>query len=179
MVDDLASRMGADEEMALDGAMRIGALRSVLQDHYDWALGIDFDDPRNAARFWYVSEEKLEPRLGERDHEVGAEREQPLDIARQVVRLRRALAERDVEEPVAALLMAEPDLRFIVRRAQIAARHPFAEVRDNLVGAGMLPIDLLRCKLAFLGASRFDPRSDRWVRINLFAGAPFPDELAS
>ena len=37
------------------------------------------------ARFWYVSEEKLEPRLGERFREPGAEREQPLAIARDVV----------------------------------------------------------------------------------------------
>jgi hypothetical protein len=41
----------------------------------------------------------------------------------------------------------------------------------------MLPIDLLRCKLAFFGATRFDPRSDRWVRISLFQGAPYPDDL--
>ena len=43
--------------------------------------------------------------------------------------------------------------------------------------AEMLPIDLLRCKLAFFGATRFDPRSDRWVRISLFQGAPYPDDL--
>ena len=42
----------------------------------------------------------------------------------------------------------------------------------------MLPIDLLRAKLSFFGAGHFDPRSDRWVRINMFRGAPFPDELA-
>jgi len=43
----------------------------------------------------------------------------------------------------------------------------------------MLPIDILRCKLAFFGASRFDPRSDRWVRISLFQGLPYPDELGA
>lgn len=53
------------------------------------------------------------------------------------------------------------------------------DLSDNLIAEDMLPIDLLRCKLAFFGASRFDPRSDRWVRINLFQGAPFPDELGS
>jgi hypothetical protein len=41
----------------------------------------------------------------------------------------------------------------------------------------MQPIDLLRCKLSFFGATRFDPRSDRWVRITMFKGAPYPDEL--
>ena len=64
------------------------------------------------------------------------------------------------------------------RRVQITAGHPFAEIRDNLIAGEMLPIDLLRCKLAFFGATRFDPRSDRWVRISLFQGAIYPDELA-
>ena len=39
------------------------------------------------ARFWYVSAEKLEPRLGERSSEPGAEREQPLAIARDIAAL--------------------------------------------------------------------------------------------
>ena len=36
---------------------------------------------------------------------------------------------------------------------------------------------LLRAKLSFFGASRFDPKSDRWVRITLFQGAPLVEEL--
>ena len=43
--------------------------------------------------------------------------------------------------------------------------------------ADMLPIDMLRCKLAFFGASKFDPKSDRWTRITLCQGAPLFDEL--
>jgi len=57
--------------------------------------------------------------------------------------------------------------------------HRYAEIRDNLVGAAMRPIDLLRCKLSFFGATRFDPKSDRWIRITLFQNAPYPDELAT
>ena len=67
----------------------------------------------------------------------------------------------------------------MVRRAQITAGHPFAEVRDNLTAEDMLPIDLMRCKLAFFGASRFDPRSDKWVRINQFQGEPYPSDMTS
>ena len=52
-------------------------------------------------------------------------------------------------------------------------------MRDNLIGAEILPIDLMRCKLAFFGASRFDPRSDKWVRISLYKGEPFPDEISA
>ena len=36
---------------------------------------------------------------------------------------------------------------------------------------------MLRCKLAFFGASRFDPKSDRWTRITLGQGAPLADGL--
>ncbi len=51
-------------------------------------------------------------------------------------------------------------------------------MRDNLVAEGVRPIDVLRFKLAFFGASKFDPKSDLWTRITLFQGAPQPDELA-
>ena len=64
-----------------------------------------------------------------------------------------------------------------MRRCQIVSRFEFAEIRDNTIDATMLPIDLLRAKLSFFGAGHFDPRSDRWVRINMFKGAPFPNDL--
>ncbi|WP_187429295.1 hypothetical protein ROLI_040130 [Roseobacter fucihabitans] len=179
LIDDLADHMGADEAASfrINGAMSVRELKNILETDYNWALSIDFATPDNIARFWYVSEEKLEPRLGERASEEGATLEQPLCIARLMSELYATLQQYDVAKPVAALLLDHPENRYAVRRAQIAQNHPFAEVHDNLIAADMLPIDLLRCKLAFFGASQFDPRSDRWVRINLFAGAPFPDEL--
>ena len=134
---------------------------------------------RASARFWYVSEEKLEPRLGERYEEPGAELEQPLAVGRDVASLDAVLGTRSGDETVAAFLLAHPALRHVVRRVQIGMQHPYAEIRDNLIGAAMRPIDLLRCKLSFFGATRFDPRSDRWVRITLFQNAPYPDELAT
>jgi len=181
LIDDLADTMGANEDAAfqLDGAMSMDALRDILARHYDWALRIDFDRPENVARFWYVSEEKLEPRLGERAQDAGAAREQPLCIARLAADLARTTTDYAGNVPVATLLLAHPEHRLMVRRAQMAAHHPYGEIRDNLIGADMLPVDLMRCKLAFFGADRFDPRSDRWVRISLFQGAPFPDEIGS
>ena len=179
LVDDLADCMAADEapSFRIDGALRVRDVRAILKENYGWALSIDFSTPENTARFWYVSEEKLEPRLGERANEDGATLEQPLCIARLASELDETLQDHDGEEPVAAVLLAHPEHRYMVRRVQIAQNHPFAEVHDNLIAAAMLPIDLLRCKLSFFGATRFDPRSDRWVRINLFQGAPFPDEI--
>jgi hypothetical protein len=36
---------------------------------------------------------------------------------------------------------------------------------------------MLRCKLSFFGAAKFDPKSDLWTRICLFQGAPLIDEM--
>jgi hypothetical protein len=55
---------------------------------------------------------------------------------------------------------------------------PYGEIRDNTISDRVLPIDMLRAKLAFFGATHFDPRSDRWVRICMYSGAPYPEELS-
>ena len=179
LVDDLTETMSVDERhsVGVDTTMTCGALRALIQTHYAWALREDYHHPSAQALFWYVSAEKLEPRLGRRAEEEGAELEQPLAFGRDVARLYERLAQSPDREPIGALA-ASPDFRHVVRRVQIATRYPYAEIRDNLIHESMRPIDLLRCKLSFIGASQFDPRSDRWVRIALFKGMPFPDELA-
>lgn len=179
LVDGLSDCMSADESagFTIDGAMTIGGLRSVLKDRYGWALNIDYSAPEEQARFWYVSEEKLEPRLGDRATDDGASLEQPLCTGRLAWELEQSLNEWSDDDLVAAFLLRHPEHRFMVRRAQIAARYPYAEVQDNLISDRMLPIDLMRCKLAFFGATHFDPRSDKWVRISLFQGAPYPLDL--
>ena len=78
---------------------------------------------------------------------------------------------------MADFLLAHPEHRHTVRRAQLGPRAPYGEIRDNTISATVLPIDMLRAKLSFFGATRFDPRSDRWVRICMFAGAPYPEDL--
>lgn len=180
LIDDLGDTMSADESMAMriDGSMTVGSLRRAIHDHFQWAMDIDFADPVNTARFWYVSEEKLEPRLGDRHSEKGVALEQPLCIARLIKDLYEALEYVNDGSTVAAFLMRCPEHRYAVRRVQIAIDHPFSEVRDNLIKADMLPIDLMRCKLAFFGASRFDPRSDKWVRISLFQDMPYPEDFS-
>jgi hypothetical protein len=179
LVDDLADQMSVDEavEFPIDGAMTLDRLRALIDVHYGYALVPDYDLKAEQARFWYVSEEKLEPRLGERFDESGGEMEQPLGIARDIKSLYQALAAYPATDRLAAFLKAEPGFRHLVRRIQITVRHPYAEIRDNLLSEQMRPIDLLRCKLAFFGAMRFDPKSDRWVRITLFQHAPYPEEL--
>jgi len=177
VVDDLADCMASPGPPRLEPSMRVAALVRLVRARFDWALAIDFDDRLATRLFWYVSEEKLEPRLGERNREPGAEREMPLDIARQVQGLLADLETAAGDQTVAAFLMAFPQHRHVARRVQAIASHPYAEIRDNLIGAECLPIDMLRCKLSFFGASKFDPKSDRWTRITLYQGAPLFDEV--
>ena len=179
MIDDLSGCMSADEfkGFRIDGSMTIGSLNQVLETIYDWALKIDWSSKSANARAWYVSEEKLEPRLGERFEEDISDYEQPLQPGRDAAALHTALKGWSGHEKIARFLLAHPEHRHTVRRCQIVSKFEYAEIRDNTIDAKMLPIDLLRAKLAFFGAGHFDPRSDRWVRINMFKGAPFPNEL--
>ncbi|MEJ6398976.1 hypothetical protein [Yoonia sp. 208BN28-4] len=179
LVDDLADTMSDDDSAGfrIDGAMTVGQINAILQRDYDWALKINWAAQDSCARAWYVSAEKLEPRLGERFDEPIADYEQPLAPGRDAAALHAALAGAPADEMIAAFLMRAPEHRHTVRRVQIADRKPFAEIRDNTIGSDLMPIDMLRCKLSFFGATHFDPRSDRWVRICLFGNAPYPDEL--
>lgn len=179
LVDDLTATMAANEgdSFVIDGAMPAGKLSEIIEDVYKWAIDTDWQETHAHARVWYVSEEKLEPRLGEHTEEDVANYEQPLSPGRDAARLYADL-KSEPDQPIADFLRRYPQHRHVVRRAQIAARLPYAEVRDNTISADMMPIDLLRAKLSFFGAVHFDPRSDRWVRINMFLNAPFPNELA-
>nr|AFI78738.1 hypothetical protein ws406H10_0026 [uncultured bacterium ws406H10] len=180
LVDELADTMSANEaaEFQIDGTGPVGTLKSLFSNLYGWALDIDFGEKDAIARVWYVSEEKLEPRLGERFEEPIEPYEQPLAPGRDAARAMETLKDWGDNDTVAKFLMRHPEHRHAVRRAQRVANAPYAEIRDNTIAANMQPIDLLRCKLSFFGATKFDPRSDRWVRITMFQGAPFPDELA-
>ena len=180
LVDGLAECMYADEQESwrIDGAMPVAELKRHIEDIYAWAFDIDWTANAANARVWYVSEAKLEPRIGERFEEPIEPYEQPLSPARDAMRLYHDLAASD-DQLTAEFLLRHPQHRHIVRRVQIAAHYPYAEIRDNTIDADMLPIDLLRAKLSFFGACHFDPRSDRWVRINMFQHAPFPHELAT
>ncbi|MEM6622557.1 MAG: hypothetical protein AAF674_10040 [Pseudomonadota bacterium] len=179
LVDDLSSHMSVDEEASfpIDADGTTGALAALIARNYKWATETDWDQAEATARLWYVSAEKLEPRLAERADEPLDYFEQPLGPARDVAALAGSLIEWPADTPLSKFLQSMPQHRHAVRRVQIVAGNPYAEVRDNTLSQEMLPIDLLRAKLSFFGATRFDPKSDRWVRISMFQGAPFPDEV--
>ncbi|WP_120500113.1 hypothetical protein [Roseovarius sp. EL26] len=179
IVDDLGRSM-ANQNMDvfyIDGSMSVDDLRSMLVEQFGWALDKDWDAQEHCARAWYVSEEKLEPRLGERFDEPIQEYEQPLAPARDAARAHAALSHWDGKKRVADFLLQHPEHRHTVRRVQIRPIAPYGEIQDNTISCDIMPIDMLRCKLSFFGATHFDPRSDRWLRICMYAGAPYPDEL--
>jgi hypothetical protein len=73
--------------------------------------------------------------------------------------------------------MANPRDSDIIRRIQTMAVSAYGEIRANLWHRDMKPMHLLRTKLSFLGAQRFDPKGERWVRVTFFQGAPLISEL--
>ena len=182
LINELEQYMGVSEFTRLDARMTVAQLQSHIESHYGWALQIDFSNPSSEYFFWYVSQEKEEPRRGERYNEPGGELEMRIGVARDVARLYQALCVTSAENQncsVAGILLGQPNFRHIITRIHSLMDFPFAEIRDNLLGADCLPINILRCKLAIFGATRFDPKSDLWTRITLFQGAPLPDELHS
>jgi hypothetical protein len=181
LVDELAPTMSDTDADAfrIDGSMPVSKLRGLIEKSFGWALSVDWSARENCARAWYVSAEKLEPRVGERFEEPIADYEVPLAPARDAAAAHAALANWGDDKPIAAFLMRHPEHRYSVRRAQINAHAPYGEIHDNTIGADMFPVDLLRVKLAYFGATHFDPRSDRWLRICMYGDAPYPEDLTT
>ena len=180
LVNGLEQYMGIDEENYYDPSMTVRKLKDHLETRYGWALEIDFSDPNSRFLFWYFSAEKEEPRLGHRHHEPGRELEMRIGVARDVSRLYKDLCiliRNDDKLTTAEFLIQKPQHRYIVTRVQSLAQFEYAEIQNNLLDINCLPIDLLRCKLALFGASRFDPKSNLWTRITLFQGAPLIEQL--
>ena len=177
LVDGLEDCMGSDITPGLDASVSTQETLDLIKNMAGWALTPNYEDRAESAQFWYVSEEKLEPRLGDRFDEPGEELETPLDIARQIKNFWTDLKEAPAQ-CIGEFLMRFPQHRNAARRIQALKQFPYGEIRDNLISDRCLPIDMLRCKLSFFGASKFDPKSDRWTRITLYQGAPLAADLA-
>ena len=179
LVDGLSDCMSDVNRHAfvIDGAMTIREIKSLLEKSFGWAISLDWTQTKNCSRVWYVSAEKLEPRLGERYEDQLEDYEQPLAPARDAILAHQTLNSWDGNAAVSDFLLHHPEHRHTVRRAQISRVAPYGEIRDNTIADSTLPIDMLRAKLSFFGATHFDPRSDRWVRICMYAGAPYPEDL--
>jgi len=177
-IDGLENCLDSSLGVKLVPEMKLAELNNIIGNNFRWAFEFNFDLKTSNSKFWYVSEEKLEPRLGNRfSEDKGSELEQPLDIAKQIQYLHKDLNNFSDQICVAEFLMKHPNHRYIVKRVQTNVWAPYSEIQSNLIGENCSPIDMLRFKLSFFGASKFDPKSDKWTRVNLYQGAPLGDEL--
>ena len=179
IIHPLIKEMSSDEEkhFTIPTSRTVSDLRQILETKYSQILKIDFDKKENNHNFWFISKNKEEPRLASRFFENGSELEQPLAIARDIKILYEKLSNVKNSLTLDRFLINNNDLRHVVRRAFIVEKFPFSEIQDNTIGKSLMPIDMLRLKLSFFGALKFDPRSDKWLRINMFQGAPLPNQL--
>ena len=179
IVNPLINQMSSEEEkyFNIPTDRTVADLREILETKYQEILKIDFSEKKNNQNFWFISKNKEEPRIANRFEQNGSDLEQPLAIARDIKKLYEALSVAKNSSTISKFLINNNELRHVVRRAFIIEKFPYSEIQDNIIGQSLIPIDMLRLKLSFFGALKFDPRSDKWLRICMFQGAPLPDEL--
>ncbi|MFV0247734.1 MAG: hypothetical protein ACK5H1_02065 [Tenacibaculum sp.] len=179
--DSFFVNLNQDENFQLFPQMSLTQLLSIINSQYNWVNQYDFDKQTDDYYFWYYSENKEEPRLGIKEEDIGIENEMSVGIAKQIclcTQLVKQAIEKKVEN-VAEFLITNPKMRSIVKRIQYMGQDKsISDIHINTLGKDVLPTDLLRCKLALLGAMKFDPKSDRWVRVTFFQGAPLSKDIS-
>ena len=179
IIDPLINNMSSEEEkyFNIPAHRKVSDLKTILENNYKSIIKIDFNKKNSNFNFWFISKNKEEPRVANRYEEYGAELEQPLAIARDIKKLYQKIIKAKQSNTIADFLLSNDDVRHVVRRAFIVEQFPYSEIQDNTIGASLMPIDMLRLKLSFFGAVKFDPRSDKWLRINMYQGAPLSHEM--
>jgi len=179
ITEPLVNKMSSDEDkyFNIPTYRTVEELKLIIEKKYSNILLIDFEKKENFKKFWFISRNKEEPRLADRFEEKGSELEQPLAIARDIKKLHEKLCKSKKDLKIDQFLIKNSNLRHVVRRAFIVEKFPYSEIQDNTISEKIVPIDMLRLKLSFFGALKFDPRSDKWLRICMFQGAPLPSEL--
>ena len=179
IVRPLISKMSSEEDVhfTIPTDRKVEDLLKIIETRYSNILKINFKKKENNKNFWFISKNKEEPRYADRFKEEGSELEQPLAIARDIKNLYNQLIKSKKNLTIDKFLIKNTDLRHVIRRAFIIEKFPYSEIQDNTIGEKVIPIDMLRLKLSFFGALKFDPKSDKWLRICMFQGAPLPNEL--
>ncbi|PPR47699.1 MAG: hypothetical protein CFH19_00309 [Alphaproteobacteria bacterium MarineAlpha5_Bin9] len=180
LVDNLAENMSISDELKIKNHLTVRNLKKMIEKYYKWAIQINYKNKNNNFLFWYTSEEKLEPRLGERYNEPGSKLEQPLGIGKMVNEIYNFLCKLNKKQlslTIAEFLILYPKFRGIVRRIHSLSDYQYAEIKENILAKNILATNMLRFKLSFFGASRFDPKSDRWLRVSFYNGAPFYNDI--
>ncbi|MEM8497046.1 MAG: hypothetical protein AAF542_03425 [Pseudomonadota bacterium] len=184
IVDPLADDMTVFEDYRLDSSMPVKHAIALIEQHYQWALNTDFEQTDERYLFWYRSEEKSEPRLGVRGEDDGEELQMPLGIALAVQQVHQNLLNwheitvaSEKERVLAEFLLDKPEYRSVLRRVLTLCGQRYGDIHANILNKDLMPVHLLRCKLAFFGVSKFDPRSRLWLRNTMYQGAPLLKEI--
>ena len=179
LVEPLCHDMSVDEDQhfTIEGSRPTKDIKEIIENYYRWLIPLDFGKKNNITNFWYYSKNKQEPRLSNRFEEDGSENELPLAIARDIKKLYLEISKFAPKATIAEFLLSNQELRYVVRRVLICEKFPYSEIQDNTTADTIIPIDMLRLKLSYFGAVRFDPRSDLWLRITMYQGAPLPHEM--
>ncbi|CAM3863077.1 hypothetical protein [Alkalicoccus chagannorensis] len=174
---DLEERSVVEETYDFEPTMRVETLIHIIESDYRWVFDFDFHDKKSQHYFWFRSREKEEPRIGVCGRDEGEEKALRLDYARQTQQVYAALKQEPPTRTAAAFVRDYPHFKPMIKRMQSLTDSPYGEIHGNLLGENLIPLYLLRCKLSMFGAERFSPKSNEWVRVTLFQGAPTMEKL--
>ena len=179
IIEPLVKNMSSDEEkyFNIPSSRKLIELKKIIETKYKSILNINFNDKKSNTFFWFISKNKEEPRIANRFEEYGSNLEQPLAIARDIKKVYEKISNENLSKTVADFLVDNDELRHVIRRIFISEKFQYSEIQDNTISETLIPIDMLRLKLSFFGAQKFDPRSDKWLRICMYQGAPLVNEI--
>ena len=179
IIEPLVKNMSSDEEkyFNIPASRKLIDLKTIIETKYKSILNINFNDKKSNTFFWFISKNKEEPRIANRFEEYGSNLEQPLAIARDIKKVYEKISNENLSKTVADFLVDNDELRHVIRRIFISEKFQYSEIQDNTISETLIPIDMLRLKLSFFGAQKFDPRSDKWLRICMYQGAPLVNEI--
>ena len=179
IIEPLVKNMSSDEEkyFNIPSSRKLIELKKIIETKYKSILNINFNDKKSNTFFWFISKNKEEPRIANRFEEYGSNLAQPLAIARDIKKVYEKISNENLSKTVADFLVDNDELRHVIRRIFISEKFQYSEIQDNTISESLIPIDMLRLKLSFFGAQKFDPRSDKWLRICMYQGAPLVNEI--
>ncbi len=179
IIEPLVKNMSSDEEkyFNIPSSRKLIELKTIIETKYKSILSINFNDKKSNTFFWFISKNKEEPRIANRFEEYGSNLEQPLAIARDIKKVYEKISNENLSKTVADFLVDNDELRHVIRRIFVSEKFQYSEIQDNTISETLIPIDMLRLKLSFFGAQKFDPRSDKWLRICMYQGAPLLNEI--
>ena len=179
IIEPLVKNMSSDEEkyFNIPSSRKMIELKKIIETKYKSILNINFNDKKSNTFFWFISKNKEEPRIANRFEEYGSNLEQPLAIARVIKKVYEKISNENLSKTVADFLVDNDELRHVIRRIFISEKFQYSEIQDNTISESLIPIDMVRLKLSFFGAQKFDPRSDKWLRICMYQGAPLVNDI--